>query len=362
MHDVNHIKAILIGIQKFDHFSEIEPAYNNLLDMESTLGNPKILGLPKENIHKILNKRNDQILAEVKNIIKDPNNINIKTLIVYYVGHGKTNHTGKLYLTGKNTDPDILSTSAIFFNDFKDMIEQSHIQRRFIFLDACYSGIAAMDDEALEINGSYIITSSERREKSFFDPHDRNTFFTKELINSLNKGISKDRQFLPLDVIYNYIQKNIKSSKPRQKNTLNTNEINLFKNIAYDPDHLQNPNKENQSNQKNNLKQDENLTKNSDAETPKAKDDKEKTNFWDILIFPIVIIPSVVELIIKNSEIIIGGIVGIFIITSVVGYCNKNGIKINDQQIISPKNKTNYLYDYPKKESTTLKLDSILLK
>lgn len=229
--DTKKTKAILIGVQKFKFLEDIEPAVNNVNDLESILTNPKILGLSKNDIHKIIDKRNDEILEEIHDLISDHGNIDIETLIIYYIGHGKRNLSGKFYLTGSNSNATTLSASAVAFEDIKSLVEYSHIQRTIIIIDACYSGIVAQGEE-LEVKGSYILTSSSANEPSFFDPKNHNTFFTGELIKILNEGIDNQKPFISLDTIFKEIQTKLRQSKPQRKNTL-TAKFDLFQNPNY---------------------------------------------------------------------------------------------------------------------------------
>jgi hypothetical protein len=239
-------KAILVGISDYEFLFKIPPAKNNVTDLAHLLCDKKIIGLPRENILSICNKRNDEILSQIIDFLQDEKNIETETLFFYYVGHGVREITSKeLFLTGINSKRNTLKSSALAFNDIKQLLENSHIQKRIIVVDACYSGLVTMAEDAqlytpgeFDIKGSFIMASSSNHEHSFFNSQDRNTIFTAEFINFLRKGeVSLKRPFISLENVFSHLQRNVKQSTPQRKSNLNVSDFYFainsgFENVA----------------------------------------------------------------------------------------------------------------------------------
>jgi hypothetical protein len=240
--DITKTKAILIGVSDYSYLLKIPPALANVEDMANVLADKAILGLPEEQIVKIINKRNDEIFGEIVDFLSDEKNIYIETLLFYYAGHGIRDRLSKeLYLTGTNTKITTLRSSAIAYQEVKDLIENSQVQKRIILLDACHSGLAAMGSadifsaDELDIRGSFILTSAAGSEQAYFDSTARNTFFSEALFTIMRKGIPMDHPYLSLEHIYRFLQKSVKQSTPQRRSNLNASGFYLIHNAGFDP-------------------------------------------------------------------------------------------------------------------------------
>jgi len=244
--DVKKTKALLVGVSDYKSLDPIGPALRNIKDLIELLTDAQLLGLPMENIELIEDKTHEEIYEKILEFLEDESNADFETLLFYYVGHGIRESTAnkELYLTGKNTKMKTLKTTAIPYNSIKTLIENSHWQQRIVILDACHSGLAtAMGDEEkhfteaeMDIQGTYVLASSAGDEKSFFDSHERHTFFSGELIKLLRNGLPKHQPCLSLDDIFQHLKKNVKQSTPKQKtnSNLNARDFFFFRNLQYD--------------------------------------------------------------------------------------------------------------------------------
>jgi len=240
--DVKKTKALLVGVSDYVSLDPIKPALGNIEDFIELLTDEQLFGLPRENITPILNKKNDEIEAEIIDFLENGENVNFDTLLFYYVGHGirESAVNKELYLTGINTKKKTLKTSAIAYNSIKNLIENSHWQQRIVILDACHSGLATMGDEEkhfteaeMDIQGTYVLTSA-GDEKSFFDTQARHTFFSGELIKLLRTGMPKLQPCLSLNDIFQHLYSNLKHSTPKKRSNLNDEDFFLFRNLQYD--------------------------------------------------------------------------------------------------------------------------------
>jgi tetratricopeptide (TPR) repeat protein len=87
-----------------------------------------------------------EISAKIKSFISDNNH---DDLIIYYCGHGhKTQSLRKFGFFLRTTDPSIVSTTVLNFNDLWDDLEPLVVRKQVFFvLDACHSGEVFHDPE-----------------------------------------------------------------------------------------------------------------------------------------------------------------------------------------------------------------------
>ena len=240
--DIQKTKALLIGVSDYQFLPPIAPALRNIEDLAAILTDSNIFGLPVENVIKVINQRNDEIFDAIVGFLENSDNINIETLLFYYVGHGIREKTSKeLYLTGVNTKNTNITSSAIHYNEIKKCIENSQLQKRIVILDACHSGLATQGENQdvytepeLDIKGTFVLASSSDSEKSFFDTSGQHTFFTEEIVKLLKNGLAEPKPVISLDDIYFYVKKNLKHSTPRRNTNLDTHDFYLFRNCQYD--------------------------------------------------------------------------------------------------------------------------------
>lgn len=243
-YDLDHTVAILIGTGNYqtDDFIAIPPIKNNLFDLKNILLDKNIFGLPEENVKVLEDVTHMEILEKMEEALS---NASLKTVFIYYSGHGHRTSKDKLFLTAYNSRKafHLIKASAIEFTDFKNIIENSPAKpNSIIIIDACYSGILAQDDSTLTeeertINGACIITSSSHKEQSFFDENGKHTFFTDELIEILNNGSEKSDMLLSINDVYDNIQKQLRSkniSEPQRRDNLDTKVFYFAKNKKYD--------------------------------------------------------------------------------------------------------------------------------
>lgn len=235
-YDRDKTKVILIGSRDFDNYNSIEPVENNLSDLAIIFLDKKIIGLKRENI-EILQSNSMEILSKIKDICKK--DLDIDTLIIYFVGHGiKDINTEKYYLITKESNEDFLEKTAISYNELKRILDNSCVQKKILIIDACYSGILAQSEEnetlfnPKKIKGTYIMSSCSAHDRSFYKAENRYTNFTKEFISTLVNGINNDKEYISLNEIFHTIEEKLENYIPKQKPTKKTLNLDDFI-IAY---------------------------------------------------------------------------------------------------------------------------------
>ena len=238
----------------YESLNPIPQAKHNVDALYNALIAPDIFGIPKSNIVRIGDQRNDIILSAIVQTYKEiqkARDHEIDTVVFYYAGHGSYQPFDKnLYLAAHNTNKDYLSRTAFSFEDVLTSLSGRGIQRKIFILDACYSGRAAemktendtsFPFEQLNIKGSYLLTSSSAHEKSFFnaDTTDGYTYFTAELLNFIQNGLPNTQPFVSLSALFNALTESTNLySRPRKRNELIPEVDFLFyKNKMFNEDH-----------------------------------------------------------------------------------------------------------------------------
>ncbi|MCG8330012.1 MAG: caspase family protein [Chitinophagales bacterium] len=232
-------KVILIGTSEYsDDFSCIPNVQNNIQKLSEIISSPEIIGVPSKNIFKLINIPSKSLVKEIKKISDD---LNISTLIIYYSGHGFRTDSRKLYLTTIDTEKTIPEISSLDADIVKNWLDKIPIRRKILILDCCHSGIVTLNDNSYtdyfkNIEGTFILASSPPEEASFFHPKEEYTFFTKELINILEKGLDIGKDAISVNDIFRFLAKKLNSRGlpvPRKKDNLNISDFNIAKNVNY---------------------------------------------------------------------------------------------------------------------------------
>ncbi|SEI83370.1 Caspase domain-containing protein [Dyadobacter sp. SG02] len=205
------------GIEFTNAKESIKTYFTN--QSNGSLPNLAILDLFNENINE------DQTDIKIREFLKK--NEDIKTLFVYYVGHGQySKNENCLVLTIKTTREENLTVSSIRLSSFGSTLKALSSNRNLILIfDCCYSGAAITSlmspiDNTLQNEfeqnypqkGISLIASSSKDFPSFKLEEKSTTLFTEGLVTALNQGdVTISKPVLSLREI-----KTITDSKIRQ--------------------------------------------------------------------------------------------------------------------------------------------------
>ncbi len=239
--------AILIGISDYDDFDPIKPAANNVNAFAKILEDKDIFGIPKMNIHSIIEGTSAAIKSRLLRLTKDAKRKGIETLILYFAGHGYRLTDGTYFLATKDTNKTILNldgTTALPYDTIKKIIKEAKIAQSIIFLDACYSGLGLEGEndviKELGIKGGYTITSSSSTEVSYFDTDEQYTLFTGELLDILKNGLPINEEKIILSELYGAVKEAVKKKQPKMtpqqqaSREITGDNFYLFKNTRFD--------------------------------------------------------------------------------------------------------------------------------
>lgn len=214
--------AILIGIDNYEDFARVDPAPSNVNELANILADDQIFGLPRTRIKVIIGGRSAEIKESLFDIFEKLHEQDLETLIFYFVGHGYRRPNGEYYLAAEDSKKRLLrldGSTGIAYDTIKQIIEQSRIPQRLIFLDSCYSGSTTLSDQSviedMSLKGTYTIASSDCREVSYFDPEHNHTLFTGELIRILRSGLTGVGERIRLDELYGAIKVSVRNRNPK---------------------------------------------------------------------------------------------------------------------------------------------------
>ena len=207
--DPDHTYAILIGTSQYDdraNFSPIPPVAGNLDEMYRVLSDKTLVGIPYENISRLFNETCITIKDELKNVSRIDN---IKTLIIYYSGHGQNTGNNQLSLIAKDTrniDEDL--HNDIPYSFVEKMMNSSQADQKIVFIDACHSGLAAQGNNNVfdfePVLGTFTLASTSADDSSYFKRDAPGTYFTTYLAEAFKNGITSGNRMLSLTDLYNY--------------------------------------------------------------------------------------------------------------------------------------------------------------
>ena len=156
-------------------------------------------------------------------------------LLLYFSGHGVLDDRGKLYLAARDTEPDLLSATAIDAAFVTDAMDRSHSNRQVLILDCCHSGAFARGAKgvvgssvgtatAFEGTGSgrVILTATDATQYAWEGDQvvgkAENSVFTRYLIEGLRSGQAdlNGDGWVTLDEWYDYVYDRVIDETPRQ--------------------------------------------------------------------------------------------------------------------------------------------------
>ncbi|RLP94748.1 caspase family protein [Micromonospora sp. BL4] len=237
--------ALLIGTGHFtsDAISDLPSVANNLSALAEALTNSTAVVVDPARCRQLINPRAQH---EVGAALDETVNAADDTVIVYYAGHGFLTPRGVLHLAVTDTDPDRVAYTAVPVEWLRMALAESPAKNRILILDCCYSGhaTAAMGSvssavtAAIDISGTYTLTSAPAYSTSVAPPGERFTAFTGELLRVLHDGIPGAGDLLSLRDIYTALVRGLRARgmpRPQHLGTGLVDHIALGPNAAGKP-------------------------------------------------------------------------------------------------------------------------------
>lgn len=215
--DLDSTKVLLVGFSEYPkdakHLSPLPAVKNNINDMENIFLDPEIIGIPRENIAKIIDEGTN---ADVARRIYEYAKAAEDTFILYYSGHGLIGKASpELYLATSETSEESADFTALPFNKVRQAINESPAKKKILIIDCCFSGRALKEvmgsktnllQSQMDIKGTYAMASAPANKLAIAPEGARHTAFTGELIRALGQGIDNQKDTLTLADIFDHIR------------------------------------------------------------------------------------------------------------------------------------------------------------
>jgi hypothetical protein len=239
--DPGHSRAVLIGASSYHHLEHLPAVRNNLTGFRDILIDPALGGLPADKCTVLEEPPSGLDLYKALRTAAAPAE---DMLLVYFSGHGRTGDRNELYLCLPDTDPDLLSFTALAYNDLRKAVADGRATKKVVILDCCFSGRAvadlAGDEETIVgqvgIEGSYILTATPANAVALAPPGQRYTAFTGTLLDLLRTGIPGGRELLTFSDIFPELKRTLTSRQlppPRQQGSDTISGLALTRNPAH---------------------------------------------------------------------------------------------------------------------------------
>lgn len=224
--------ALVIGIEEYGSLPPVNYAKRDALVVKEYFN--KILGVPEENIITMIDK--DATKSRMEGFIKQylPENVTSDTtLYVYFAGHGAPDMTkGEPYLVPYDGDTRFLAQSGYNLKDFYQDLNKLKVQKVFIFLDSCFSGVAARASDML-VKGSrpalvhvenatiaseklISMSATNEAQTSHSYEEEKHGLFTYYLLKGLQgAAASGNDQWVSIKELYTYVKNNVSRSARR---------------------------------------------------------------------------------------------------------------------------------------------------
>ncbi|MFI6662945.1 caspase family protein [Streptomyces sp. NPDC050523] len=222
-------RAVLIGTSRYDSgtLPDLLAVRNNLEVLQEVLTSDSCGGFPVQRCTVVQDSADPRAVCGT---IREAAMTATDTLLVYFSGHGVLGADLSLHLALTGTDDNDLRWTSIPFEAVREIFEASPCPNKVLILDCCNSGqvldslmgAQAEVGDALNIRGTYILTSSSRDLPSYAPVGERYTAFSGELIRLLRDGLPGKAELLTLSDLYGPLSKALKAQgypEPRQQSS-----------------------------------------------------------------------------------------------------------------------------------------------
>ncbi|EOD63868.1 caspase, EACC1-associated type [Amycolatopsis vancoresmycina] len=243
--DPKRSRAILIGVDSTPRHPGLTPlptVRNNVADLAAVLTDPDVWGLDAANCVVPSNVADARKLASTLERVAGEAT---DTLVVYFAGHGLPDtDDGELILAVGDMTDESPKFTGLRYAWVREAVRRAPARRLIVVLDCCFSGRAlhTMSDPAsvvagqLEIDGTYVLTSSPRNSPSMAPPGARHTAFTGSLVEVLGQGIADGPERLRMTDIYDRVLRDMVIGgfpRPQQLGTNRVGHLELVRNRAW---------------------------------------------------------------------------------------------------------------------------------
>lgn len=210
--DLSRSRAILVGNSTYRPDSGIPNlhAASTCVAAMTRLLTSSLCGWPEDRIEPLVDIAAPHELARrIARAVKDVQGV----VLLYYVGHGLRTTKGQLALAlgDSDGDPVLLSHTAILYENIAEILRGCSAETKLVLLDCCHAELgnkanyvfqSADLTEAYPVDGLYFIGASKTHEKAKAPLDGPLTYFTQNLIDTIEQGVPNRPEFLRLEQIF----------------------------------------------------------------------------------------------------------------------------------------------------------------
>jgi hypothetical protein len=228
MIDIDKTYIVLIGIESYqdETLHPLPSAFDNVAALSKVF--MKQLGISRNNIKRLLDiEDKDDLLQKLKEIIK---NNDIKTLILYYAGHGVLDENmSHYYLTLTNTEVDDLEFTGLTIQKLNERLG-SRNWNVILILDSCFSEKAF---EEFTQRNFFVMASSAKNKTSKYPLNDDTSAFTGKFLEVMQEGVNNGKEKLSFDDIFSEMKRRLVATgypEPKKASQNDTGALDFFPN------------------------------------------------------------------------------------------------------------------------------------
>ncbi|RLC04169.1 MAG: hypothetical protein DRH90_09350 [Deltaproteobacteria bacterium] len=218
--------GLIIGIEDYAHLPRVDFARKDALVIKEYFN--RILGVPEYNIISLIDS--DATKARISGYLRSfiPANVSKDTtLYVYFAGHGAPDmEKGAPYLVPYDGDTLFIEETGYKLREFYREINALDINQAYVFLDSCFSGVAAraaemltkgsrpallkVEDIGLATQEVIALTAATGGQTSNPLPKEEHGLFTYYLLRALSgKADENEDRFVTIKEIYTYVTRHV---------------------------------------------------------------------------------------------------------------------------------------------------------
>ncbi|MGW2327440.1 caspase, EACC1-associated type [Streptomyces sp. NPDC001700] len=243
--DSERSRAVLIGTSRYSdpNLPDLPAVRDTIQDLAAALTDPAYGAVPDRHCTVLLD---DGDIQRVGRALRATAAEAEDLLLVHYVGHGLiAPRRQDLYLSLTDSEWEDPEFDSLEYRKLRDVVLGSRATSKVIILDCCFSGRALSGTMAgpkaavmgqVDVEGTYVMASSQGNEVSLIQDGEKTTAFTGRLIRLLRDGVTGGPELLSIDEVYRRLQATMTAEglpAPLQRGSRNAALLALARNRAH---------------------------------------------------------------------------------------------------------------------------------
>lgn len=209
--DPSKSRMVIIGNSDYADLDDLPQVSNTVESLRNWFTDPVHGIVPYEHCQLILDQPQAHIVGKGLTLGAESAE---DLFLVYFAGHGLVGgRQHDLYLGTYHSARETPEFGSLRYESIKSAVLGSSARTKIIILDCCLSGrahgqslSAHLDVAALEVAGTYVLTSSSRDKVSLILPGEAHTAFSGRLLRVMREGIAEADRLLAIGEIYGHLK------------------------------------------------------------------------------------------------------------------------------------------------------------